>query len=289
MKKTFSILAGAILAISQITHAATPAIRFKNEASDTARINNILIEAATNVGHSSPEQRVAYVAKKFLDTPYIAGTLEGEPEQLTVNVDEVDCTTFIDNVAALAFTLGEGRTSWRDFVYNLQRMRYSGGEVNGYASRLHYISAWILDNAHRGNLKEATNNFPEAEYAVKSLDFISAHKDKYPALADSTNLAGIKNLEFGYRNHRYPYIKAARVGSKSVTAQLREGDIVAITTKTPGLDVQHMGIIIISDGVPHLLHASSSAGKVTLERAPLADYFRKNRSATGIRIIRLME
>lgn len=271
-------------------HAATPGVRFKNEASDTVRINNILIETAEKAGDARPEARVAYIAKMFIGTPYVAGTLEGDPEELTINMDEVDCTTFIDNVAALAYTLGEGRTSWRDFIYNLRRMRYSGGEVNGYASRLHYISAWILDNVHRGNLKEATNSFAEAEYTVKSLDFISAHRDKYPALNDSANLAGIRNLEFGYRNHRFPYIKSSRVGSKGVTAQLREGDIIAITTKIQGLDVQHMGIVTFdNNGVPHLMHASSSAGKVVIDPVPLADYFRKNRSATGIRVIRLCE
>lgn len=270
--------------------AATPDIRFKNEESDTTRINTILIEAKQHVGNASPEARVAYIAKNFLGKPYVAGTLECDPEQLTINLDELDCTTFVENVAAFAFTLGEGRTSWRDFVYNLKRMRYAGGEINGYGSRLHYVSAWILDNSHRGNLKEATNSFDAAEYKVKTLDFISTHKDKYPALADSANLAGIKNLEFGYRNHRYPYIKSTRVGWKTVTSELRDGDIIAITTKTDGLDVQHMGIVSIdANGVPHLMHASSAAGKVVVETSPLADYFRKNYSATGIRIIRLCE
>jgi hypothetical protein len=270
--------------------ASTPDVRFKNEASDTTRINSILIEAEQNVGNARPEARVAYIAKMFLGKPYVAGTLEGEPEQLTINLDELDCTTFVENVAAFAFTLGEGRTSWRDFVYNLKRIRYAGGEINGYGSRLHYISAWILDNSHRGNLKEATYDFDSPDYIVKTLDYISTHKDKYPALADSANLAELKNLEFGYRNHRYPYIKSARVGGKVVTSELRNGDIIAITTKTAGLDVQHMGIVSVdADGVPHLMHASSAAGKVVVESASLADYFRKNYTATGIRIIRLCE
>lgn len=289
MKKEFASILCVFASIC-VMQAATPHVRFKNEATDTARINTILIDAAKAVGDARPEKRVAYIAKQFEGKPYVASTLEGEPEELTVNMDEMDCTTLIDNVAALAFTLGEGRTSWRDFIYNLKRLRYAGGEINGYASRLHYVSAWILDNVHRGNLKEATNSFPEAEYTVKTLDFISRHHDKYPALADSANLEGIKNVELGYRNHRYPYIKSSRVGNKGVTAQLHDGDIIAITTKTPGLDVQHMGIVVIDDnGIPHLLHASSAAGKVTTESAPLSEYFRKNRSATGMRVIRLCE
>ena len=214
--------------------------------------------------------------------------LNGGDEVLTVNIDEVDCTTLIDYVAALALTGGEHRTSWRDFVYNLQRMRYRNGEVKGYPSRLHYISDWIVDNAHRGNLEEVTNRCDLATYEVKSLNFMSANRNLYPALADSANFAGIKEAESGYRNHRYPIIKTQRVGNAAKNF-LRTGDIVALCTPKKGLDVSHMGILFIDEKkVPYLLHASSKAGKVILDTTPLEQYLTKNRLA-GIRVIRLKE
>lgn len=214
--------------------------------------------------------------------------LNGGDEMLTVNIDEVDCTTLIDYVAALALTGGEHRTSWRDFVYNLQRMRYRNGEVKGYPSRLHYISDWIVDNAHRGNLEEVTNRCDLATYEVKSLNFMSANRNLYPALADSANFAGIKEAESGYRNHRYPIIKTQRVGNAAKNF-LRTGDIVALCTTKKGLDVSHMGILFIDEKkVPYLLHASSKAGKVILDATPLEQYLTKNRLA-GIRVIRLKE
>ncbi|MBD5257729.1 MAG: DUF1460 domain-containing protein [Barnesiella sp.] len=216
------------------------------------------------------------------------GGLNGSDEVLTVNIDEVDCTTLIDYVAALALTGGEHRTSWRDFVYNLQRMRYRNGEVKGYPSRLHYISDWIVDNAHRGNLEEVTNRCDLATYEVKSLNFMSANRNLYPALADSANFAGIKEAESGYRNHRYPIIKTQRVGNAAKNF-LRTGDIVALCTTKKGLDVSHMGILFIDEKkVPYLLHASSKAGKVILDTTPLEQYLTKNRLA-GIRVIRLKE
>lgn len=267
-------------------------IRFHDEASDTTKISAILLDATKATDGMTPEARVAYIGKLFLGTPYKGGTLEapeGETERLTINLDELDCTTYLETVMALAYTIGEGRTSWRDFAYNLERMRYRSGEVNGYGSRLHYLSDWVVDNVHRGNFKDVTGTLAGCEHQVKSLDFMSRNREKYPALADSLNYDKIRNTELGYRNHRYPYIKSGKLTVKEIAAQLREGDIVLITTKTQGLDVQHTGIIVIEKGEPYLMHASSAAGSVVVDKHPLKEYLRRNHTANGIRVIRLNE
>lgn len=318
-------------------------IRWNNEGSDTLKINELLMSSASI---HDPQERIASLAQRFIDTPYVGGTLESTPKEsgpapkesqslptesgsvpkgsgpvskgsesafkesgyattesgyaitesatgnsgeiLTVNINEVDCTTLIDYLSALALTGGEHRTSWRDFTYNLERMRYRGGEIKGYPSRLHYISDWIVDNTHRGNLEEVTGRCDLATYEVKSLNFMSVNRNLYPALADSANFAAIKETESGYRNHRYPIIKTSRVGNAAKTF-LRTGDIVALCTNKKGLDVSHMGILFIDEKkVPYLLHASSKAGKVILDTTPLDQYLTKNRLA-GIRVIRLKE
>ena len=263
-------------------------VRWHNEATDTARITEILIKASA-VNARTSQDRVGMIAREFIGTPYVAQTLEGTPEMLTVNVDQLDCTTFVETVAALGVTVGERRSSWRDFLHNLENMRYRHGEVNGYASRLHYISDWIVDNSHRGNIEEVTDRIAEASYQVKTLDFMSSHRDDYPALKDDAEFERIKSAEVGYRNHRYPYLKPAKLLSKGVVAKLRDGDIVAFTTKTPGLDVSHLGFIVMENGVPHLLHASSREGKVVIDRLSLADYLKRAHNITGARIFRLRE
>jgi len=287
MKK---IIFSALIFLSSATSgwsASIGATRFHNESTDTVRINDMLMKAEKAVANASPEAKVAFIGEMMLGTPYKSGTLEGETEELTVNIDEVDCTTYIDYVLAMAYTIGEGRTSWRDFIYNLQRMRYRKGDIDGYASRLHYISDWIVDNMYRGNLKEATTSFPAYEYQEKTLDFITANRDKYPALKDSAEYEKMRNAEIGYRRHRYPYIKSSRLSNKETAKAMKSGDVVCITTRTPGLDVQHMGIIIKKDGIAYLMHASSAAGKVVIDTLPLAEYMKKNRTANGIRIVRL--
>lgn len=286
------ILTGIVIAgcIGAANASSLKGTRFHDEANDTIKLNAILADAKAHAGNAKPEARIAYIGKQFLGTPYVAGTLDkGDDEAVTVNLDELDCTTYVETVLALAYTIGEGRTSWRDFVYNLERIRYRGGEMNGYPSRLHYVSEWVIDNVHRGIFKEATGSLPYNQPAVKTIDFMSENRDKYAALKDSANYAGIKNMELGYRNHRFPYIKSNKTASKDLIRQLHSGDVVLITTQIKGLDVQHMGILIIEDNIPHLMHASSAAGAVVLEKTPLSEYLRKNRNASGIRIIRLAE
>ena len=259
-------------------------INWHNEATDTITINNLLNDA---VQISDPNERIFSLAKSFIDTPYKAGTLESpDGEKLTISLDEVDCTTLIDNVIALAITAGEKRTSWRDFLYNLERIRYRKGVINGYASRLHYISDWIVDNVHRGNFIEATPLCDFVSYEIKTLNFMSANRNLYPALADSATFAKIKEAEIGYRNHKFPYIKSSRV-NKATKSFLKTGDIIALCTGKKGLDVSHMGVLFIDEeGTPFLLHASSKAGKVILDSIPLNSYLRNNGSQ-GIRVIRI--
>lgn len=261
-------------------------VRWHNEASDTTRITDILVKAS-DINARSTQERVGAIAREFIGTPYVAGTLEGTPEALTVNVDQMDCTTFVETVLAMAVTVGERRSSWRDFLYNLENMRYRQGSLNGYSSRLHYISDWIVDNSHRGNIDEVTDRIADCSYQVKTLDYMSAHRDDYPALADDGEFERIKSAEVGYRSHRFPYLKPSKLLSKDVVAKLRDGDVIAFTTKVPGLDVSHIGFIVMKEGVPYLLHASSREGKVVIDPLSLADYLHRNRNITGARILRL--
>lgn len=259
-------------------------VRFHNETADTTTITNILIDLEKEMPNNQ-QNLVAMAGEKLLNTPYVASTLEIEPEMLTINLDGLDCTTFVETATALAITAASHRTSWRDFIYNLENIRYRSGEVDGYSSRLHYVSDWIVDNSHRGNFQEMTSRIGKADFAIKTLDFMTLHRDSYKALKDDDNYKKLKNVEIGYRSHRFPYIKPQNIK----TAKIGNGDIIAITTSIKGLDVTHMGIATIVDGVPHLMHASSKAGKVIVDPLPLWEYLRKNRNATGIRVIRLKD
>ncbi|MCM1068187.1 MAG: DUF1460 domain-containing protein [Muribaculaceae bacterium] len=288
MNRIVSLLA-AILIFSASASAQTE-VRFHSEASDTLLITKLLGSAAEQ-RFADSEARVAFFARQFEGTPYGAGTLEADTEILTVNLDSLDCTTFVETAMALAYTIGENRSSWRDFVYNLRRLRYRGGEVNGYPSRLHYISDWAVDNIHRGNFRDVTRDFPRFNELTRTIDFMSENRSKYPALADSANYARIRSIENGYRMHLFPYIKSIDLGNKAVKAAFHNGDVVALVTNIKNLDVSHMGIIVKDSPTaePYLLHASSSHGKVEVSSTPLAEFMKKNRRWLGLRVFRLAE
>ena len=262
-------------------------VKWHNEASDTTRITEMLKEAA-KIKFSNPSEVVGWFGRKFIGTPYVAHTLEGEEESLTINLDELDCTTFVELATALAYTRDEDRQSWHDLVYNLRRLRYRGGDVDGYASRLHYICDWATDNIHRGNIVDITGDIPGCKYLIRTIDFMSSNRDKYPALSDSAEFAKIKGVENTYRNHKFPYIKTTDLNSKEVLKYLREGDILAFVTNLKNLDITHMGMVVKGDdGVLRVLHASSTNGKVEISESSLPVFVKRNPKWLGVRVFRL--
>lgn len=225
------------------------------------------------------------LGEEFVGRPYGGRSAKYPETEVYIQLDSMNCVTFVETVTALALTVREGRSSWRDFVYNLKALRYRGGQPNGFASRLHYVTDWGIDVAHRGLIKEVTSLIGSPSYAVKTLDFMSRNKNQYPELADEKNLEQIKNVEMGYKSHRYPYLKRGAIKG----AELKDGDIVALTSTLDGLDVGHIGLIIAKKDGVHLLHASSKEGVIMIDECPLAEYLLKNRQFGGIRVFRITQ
>lgn len=284
MKKIFIIL--FLIPFFTCYGATSERINFHNENSDTCKISEIL-QKTIDANFATPNERVGFIAREFLGLPYVAHTLEGDTEMLTINIDELDCTTFVETVIAMALTAGEGSSSWCDYAKNLESIRYRNGVLNGYSSRLHYISDWIINNSARDNFREATTDISGSSFTTKSINFMSTHRSSYSSLKDDAEFNNIKEIEGNYINHKYPIIKKAALLNKSTRNDLKDGDIIALTTKTNGLDVSHMGLIAIVDGVPHLMHASMKAMKVIIDPLPLHKYLSNSKSLTGIRVIRL--
>ena len=259
-------------------------------AEDTIKINKLLNEGIKS-GLKDGNELVVFYAHKLEGTPYVGHTLEGESEMLTINIDELDCTTFVETLYALARTTMTGRYSWRDYAQNLENLRYRRGEMGDYSSRLHYISDWIIDNSNRGNIADVTSDIDGVRYKVKDINFMSTHRSSYRSLAsDDAMLEKIKNFEIGFRNHRFPFIKKEMLNSKAVHRVVKRGDFVGLVTRTEGLDISHLGIIELDEkGNLVLLDASSRGKKVMLEPVDLKTQLGRSKDCEGVRFFRIKE
>ena len=274
MKRGF-LLAGLCLSLS--IHATEP---------DSLKVDKLLAHAQTLPADSS---RTLHFAKQLLGTPYVAGTLEvNDHEALVVNVDEVDCTTFVETILALCVADKKGEPHYNAFKQALKQIRYRDGVLDGYASRLHYFSDWIADNERMGFVEEYTSEL-DADKQTLQLDFMSTHPESYRQLKEDSSLVRqLQAVESHWQGVEVSYLPKHKLNLPPQALPIKNGDILAITTRIKGLDVVHVGFAFWKGEKLHLLHASSNAMKVIADPQPLYDYSKNKKAHTGVRAIRVI-
>lgn len=230
-------------------------------------------------------QLVIETSRFLLGTPYVASTLEKEPEQLVVNLRELDCTTFVENCLALSLTLKALHPDFAIYCKKLQSLRYRNGEITDYVSRLHYTTDWIAENEKSNLLKDITKEIGGKLLPVE-VSFMTTHPDKYKQLATHPPLiSALSVVEKENNNRTHYYIPKTEI--PSVSKLIRDGDIICFTTSIKGLDVTHVGYAFWQNGQLTFIHASTSANKVVINPVSLADYCRGIRNNTGIIVVRI--
>lgn len=256
---------------------------------DTTRIN-LLLKMGLKQQLTGTNELVCFYAHKLEGTPYVAHTLEGDTEMLTINIDQLDCTTFVETLYALVRTTLSGSTSWRDYASNLENIRYRDGKMGDYSTRLHYMSDWIVNNGSRGNIVDVTSSIACHGDKIVTLNYMTTHRSSYTSLKEDSIFNKIKNIEKGYYNHHFPYIKKSDLNSEAVKKEVKRGDFVGLVTSMKGLDLSHLGIIELdSKGNPVLLDASSKGGKVMLEKVDLKTQLAPRQSCEGVRVFRMTQ
>jgi hypothetical protein len=183
--------------------------------------------------------RIDFLSGKFLNTEYEESTLVGDinhPEELVINLEGMDCFTYIDYVEAMQLS-----SSYPMFVDNIQRIRYQSGEVD-FRNRNHFFTDWAVYNSD--NIVDVTKEVGgQGTRTVKK--FLNKKKDGTPYLP------GIPVKE-----RTVHYIPSQSIDDK-VIGRLKTGDYIGIYTDKGGLDVSHTGILIRKADKVYLRHASS--------------------------------
>lgn len=249
---------------------------------DIPKIEGILKKSH---GISDLNNRIVAITQEFIGTPYGGGTLNiPKDEQLYVSTSKVDCIIFVEMVMAMAKASEKDNAGITDFESRLRSLRYRNGQIDGYPSRLHYLSDWAIDNERRGNLMEITSQSPFSQQRSKTIDYMTTHRDLYPALSNDSIFDAIKETEVPLKDLKFSIIPASKV-NLAAEGFLKSGDIVAIVTDKESLDVSHVGIVNMKGNIPYLIHASSKYKKVVNDTVSLKDYLQRQKSP-GIRIFR---
>lgn len=183
--------------------------------------------------------RIDFVSGHFLGTPYKENTLMGSmdaPEIFIINLESVDCFTFIEYVEAMRLS-----GSFAEFKQTLQKIRYQKATVD-YQKRNHFFTDWYQYNS--GFVKDITAQIG-AHNTVVMEKVLNLKEDK------TSFLPGIVPAIRKVR-----YIPSIYMNDETI-AKLKTGDYIGIYTDKAGLDVSHVGIFIQQSNMKVFRHASS--------------------------------
>ena len=185
---------------------------------------------------------ISWCSEVFLEVPYKNNTLIGSkntPEKFVIDLDGMDCFTYLDYVHALATS-----RDYYDFVDNLKFTRYQLGSVR-FEARNHFFYDWSLNVV---GIKDVTKEIRGRTTTVtKKLNL----KNDGSLFLDGIPIREVK----------ITYIKSKYI-TPGYIANLESGDYIGIYTEKEGLDVSHVGIVIKDGGRYYFRHASSIEGKV---------------------------
>jgi hypothetical protein len=262
------ILAFLFSCHSTTTHQAVDAGKIIFQPRDMEILEQVLERYSTDK-EATMSALMTEVGLFFLETPYVAHTLETAKEQLVINLREMDCTTFAEYCLAISRTIKSGHQTFDQFADELQRIRYRD---------------WIYNNQQKQLVADLSEEIAQTPF-TKQINFMSTHPDSYMQLKDSAQLVSqLAAQEKEISGREMYYIPETMIAG--VEDKLMDGDIAGITTGIEGLAIQHVVLLIRQDGRIHLLHASSAAEHVVVSDVTLEEYLHNSKSATGIMLAR---
>ncbi len=280
-----------------------PTVQYTQE--DLAVYDKVM-QLMESVCEEPMQVRVVTAAKAMLGIPYIAGTLDKQSEnakknewneQLIVSLAGTDCILLVEACVSMALTASQEDRSFEAFCRNLQLLRYRAGVIDGYASRLHYTSEWILQAEECGIVSEISCKQGGKPF-YQQVSFMTTHAQKYPALAANVEeveqmVLVEQNIEERLKRSGSCYISKEQMDDRM--DWLRAGDIVCFVTNVKGLDISHVAFAwphteqeqVPDASVSGFLHASMAERKVVIDKQTIKEYVFDRTSCPGIRVVRV--
>ncbi len=252
---------------------------------DTSLANKLLGEFVKNGSTSSTSDIMIMAAKRLLNSKYVAGTLEGEKEQLSIFLSETDCILFVEtcfNLALCSKQFNE-EADFEKFANLVRLSRYRNGVVERYSDRIHYTTEWIRQGENRGVLKDITKELG-GEIYNHPIYYMTKNSNRYSQLKDTAEVRRIGQIEKTLNKTPFYYIPQSKI--KSIQKKIKNGDIICFMSNVKGLDIAHVAIAYVEGARVGFIHASITEKKVVVDKKTIFEYVLANKHISGIKVVR---
>ena len=241
-----------------------------NSSADSLKVLN-LIEIASKIENAGA--KIVATAEAMTGTPLGNPSDNDSIGTIVVRLDSMTRSEFVNIALAVVKASSFSVLDIKNFEESLENLSRKKGRDEGFVSQFFYGADWLQDNINRGNLKEMTEYVDGSIFKTKSFDYVSRHRDQYPALADSVNYEKIRAWEMGFRSHRLPYQKKHSIGNKAIQELLQDGDIIMMLADND-TDLYDIGFVEMKDGQPYIIHFSRQKGVIVKDEFNLKRLFK---------------
>jgi hypothetical protein len=205
-----------------------------------------------------------------------------------VNVETMDCVTFLENFIAAALTYKKLNNDYRVytneqkfqmFMNHLDGIRYYNGANCTWNDRIYYFTHALDVMEKEKKLLKSVGAMAGVPFK-KKINYVSTNIRKFSGITDWKR---IHLMEKRLSEAKLFYFPLDKLEDYRQVAY--NGDLVALATDVKGLDVSHCGFIHVQEGDLYFSHASSVAKQV-VHKEDFRNYLSKRTSITGIFVYR---
>lgn len=223
---------------------------------------------------------VRLLAQQWQGIPYGSGGAGSGPQDLLINMEQMDCMTAVENLMALHIAHSRRMTGVEGFAQALLSIRYHTAQPCQWEDRYHYLTHAFMDWEAAGWGAWLPLGIPD----MRPIRYISLNPGKYRGFRDWQSL---RLVESRLSRHPRYYIPSSRI--QDWLPLLRDGDLIAFVSPQDGLDVSHVGIFFWEGDKATFAHASLLAKKWVYGEDLCAYLDRRGEKVKGITVFRPAE